>query len=618
VVVGRRRSYPELLCLSCVDLIHQNPMTCVYDLDTKRACHATRVPQEGCGCYWWWRVWEVMGGGRGVRCLTGRGVGCCGDRCLRGWGLDERTCLPKKYVKTKDCSEKCAWFSDAVVPSIHGQWLEQTSTLSHQAYVYDGVGRLTEVQNTPAGEGCTSRIYTYDEDTNRTSLTTRPPNSKGECASEGGTIEKHTYDQADRLTDAGVSYNTFGNITALPATDVGGKEASEELTSEYYVDDQLQSQKQNHQTLGYTLDPAGRTLETIATGEKTSDVTDHYAGPGESPAWTANTSGEWTRNIPGINGSLAAIQNNGESPVLQLANLHGDIIATAYLSETATGLASKADTSEYGVPAVSAPPKYSWLGAIELPTELPSGVIAMGARSYVPQLGRFLQPDPVPGGSANAYGYTFGDPVDSSDPSGESTIQELIAGHAAQVGAEAQAKEEAEIAARRAAEAAAARAAAEEAARWAQYVATLASGPQYTGEEGGPEEEWEEWWEEESGWEYVSDKQGSGNSAHEPRIEPAVLYQPLGEAASGELAEHGQLERSGSTHDVSGDGCGDGGYCGGHWVRRSEKGHRHGEPIGGDGWEPFNAFCATFWWTNPVVAGGCAAGGSVEFYAKAH
>ena len=45
----------------------------------------------------------------------------------------------------------------------------------------------------------------------------------------------------------------------------------------------------------------------------------------------------------------------------------------------------------------------------------------MGARSYVPQLGRFLQPDPVPGGSANAYAYTFGDPVNTSDPSGEST-----------------------------------------------------------------------------------------------------------------------------------------------------------------------------------------------------
>jgi hypothetical protein len=45
----------------------------------------------------------------------------------------------------------------------------------------------------------------------------------------------------------------------------------------------------------------------------------------------------------------------------------------------------------------------------------------MGARSYAPQFGWFLQPDPVPGGSANTYGYTFEDPANSSDPSGELT-----------------------------------------------------------------------------------------------------------------------------------------------------------------------------------------------------
>jgi hypothetical protein len=57
----------------------------------------------------------------------------------------------------------------------------------------------------------------------------------------------------------------------------------------------------------------------------------------------------------------------------------------------------------------------------EVPTELPSAVIVMGARSYVPRLGRFLQTDPVSGGSANAYAYTFGDPVNTSDPSGALT-----------------------------------------------------------------------------------------------------------------------------------------------------------------------------------------------------
>ena len=323
-----------------------------------------------------------------------------------------------EYIKTTHCTEKCTWFSDSVVPSIHGQWLEQTSTLSHEAYAYDNDGRLTEAQTTPAGKGCTTSIYAYEEDTNRTSLTTRAPGSKGECTTTGGTVEKHTYDSADRLTDTGISYNTFGDITALPAADAYGSE----LTSAFYVDNQLQSQTQNGETIGYNLDPAGRTRETVSTGKTNQDIISHYSGNGSTPAWTIETpSGNWTRNIPGIAGGLAAVQNNGAAPVLQLTNLHGDIIATASLSETETKLLSTSETSEFGVPTTSTPPKYSWLGADALSTELPSGIIAMGVRSYIPELGRFLQPDPIPGGSANAYQYTFGDPVNTFDPSGALT-----------------------------------------------------------------------------------------------------------------------------------------------------------------------------------------------------
>lgn len=435
-----------------------------------------------------------------------------------------------EYLKTTHCTENCKWFTDAVVPSIHGQWLSQTSTLAKQAYAYDAAGRLTQVQNTPVGKGCMTHIYAYDEDTNRTSLTTREPNSKGECATEGGTVEKHTYDTADRLTDSGIAYNTFGNIAALSATDAGGSE----LKSSYYVDDQLQSQTQKEQTIGYNLDPAGRTRETVSTGKPViADIISHYAGPGNSPAWTTNTSSETTRNIPGINGPLAAVQNNLETPVLQLPNLHGDIIATAYKSETATALASKADTSEFGVPTTSLPPKYSWLGALELPTELPSGIVAMGARSYVPLLGRFLQPDPIPGGSANAYSYTFGDPINSADPTGAytATAEEWAYNGSSQIATAAAEARAAEIAAaraiQRAAEEAAARVEAEEGAQEASWSAYWAAGPHMLGE---GEEEWgeeEEWYEEEGEYEYASYKLGGESGEGEAHIEPALLLQPL-------------------------------------------------------------------------------------------
>ena len=433
-----------------------------------------------------------------------------------------------EYKKTTHCTEKCVWFSDSVIPSIHEQWLEQTSTLSHQNYTYDNAGRLTQVQNTPTGKSCTTRIYAYDEDTNRLSLTTREPNAKGECATEGGTSETHLYDSADRLADSGTSYSTFGDITGLPATDAGGSE----LTSTYYTDNQLASQTQGNQTIGYHLDPAGRTRETLDTGKTNMDIVSHYAGPTSSPAWTSSNT-EWIRNIPGIAGGLAATQSGETSssamPVLQLTNLHGDIIATAALSETATALASTADTSEYGVPTTSLPPKYSWLGALDIPTELPSGIINMGLRSYVPQLGRFLQPDPIAGGSANAYAYTFGDPVNTSDPSGAYTA--TITAAVIEGGAElANRNEEAYMAEKRAAEEAAALQAAREAQELAEEMAAAAGGPTAgeEGEEGGEEESWEE----EGEYEYAA-KQHGNSGREESRIEPALLVQPLG----GEAAE---------------------------------------------------------------------------------
>jgi RHS repeat-associated protein len=458
-----------------------------------------------------------------------------------------------EYKKLTDCTEekeKCKWFTDTVVPSIHGQWLSQTSTFSKQAYKYNAAGALTEAQSTPTGKDCTARLYALDEDTNRTSMTTRESTSE-KCATEGGTIESHTFDSADRLTDPGIAYSKFGDITTLPWSDAGGKSSSENLTSTFYVDNQLDTQTQNGQTFGYNLDPAGRTMETVETGTKTADIASNYEGPGSEPSWTSNTTGETSRNIHGISGQLVAIQNNSETPVLELANLHGDLIATASYSETATELASKADTSEFGVPTLSLPPKYSWLGAIELANEeLPSGAIDMGARSYVPEIGRFLQPDPIPGGSANAYSYTFGDPVNSSDPSGEFTASWLDAYLEEWAAGAAGGQTEREEAERRAAEEAAARVAAEIAAQQAALAAESAAGPQYS-EEG---EEWEEA-EEEGEYEYASDRQGDTQGTEEPHLEPAILIQPLGEEMGEGLSEGEMVPVKGGAECFNRAGC---------------------------------------------------------------
>ncbi len=65
--------------------------------------------------------------------------------------------------------------------------------------------------------------------------------------------------------------------------------------------------------------------------------------------------------------------------------------------------------------------QYGYLGAKQRNTTTVQGVIEMGARLYVPQLGRFLQTDPVYGGSANPYDYVNQDPANQTDLSGTKT-----------------------------------------------------------------------------------------------------------------------------------------------------------------------------------------------------
>ncbi len=307
------------------------------------------------------------------------------------------------------CATKCpeVWFSDSVVPSIHGETLQQTSSLSKENYAYDSDGRLSETQETPAGKGCAERLYAYEEESNRTSETTREPGTEGKCATEGGTVERHTYDEANRLTDEGVEYEPFGNTTKMPAGDAGGHE----LVSTYYVDNQVATEEQNKQLDKYTYDPAGRTLETFSEkGTKKAALITHYAGSGNALTWTCEEegvegkkecsegTGKWTRNIPGIDGALDAIEEDGKVPVLQLHDLEGNIVGTVADKQTITKLASTYNSLEFGVPSEGkAPPKYAWLGAAGVSTEISfgSGVATQGGESYVPQVARALQTEPV-------------------------------------------------------------------------------------------------------------------------------------------------------------------------------------------------------------------------------
>lgn len=321
------------------------------------------------------------------------------------------------YVKTTNCTTDCTWLHFDAEASIHGQILTAESDLSDQTYTYDATGRLASVEDTPAGGGCTIRSYGYNADSNRTSLTTKPPAADGGCQpGVPGTTITRSYDAADRIHGGGYTYDTFGRITTVPAADAGGTQ----VTATYYVNDLVRSLTKAGTTETWSLDPDRRLRTRTTTGGQTGTVTNHYAGGGDAPAWTADDAAgsAWTRNIPGVAGELAAVQSSQTGTTLQLANLHGDVVATASLDPTVAGPLSTFEATEFGLPRAPSTARYGWLGTQQRETDGLTGVVLMGVRLYAPSLGRFLQADPVPGGALNAYDYAGQDPVNRTDLGG--------------------------------------------------------------------------------------------------------------------------------------------------------------------------------------------------------
>jgi RHS repeat-associated protein len=322
------------------------------------------------------------------------------------------------YTKASNCGTSCTWLSSTAQRSIRGQILVEDGTLGKDEYGYDRLGRLTSERETPAGGSCTTRTYKYDADFNRTSMSTIP-GLAGACSTSGGTTRNYSYDSADRLL--GPTYDEFGRITSLPGEYAGGKT----LTTTYFSNDLVAMQAQEGVTNSYELDSMVRHRQRLQAGGLQGTEIFHYAGPSDSPAWTERGT-SWTRNISGISGDLVALQESGKEIELQLTNLHGDVSATAAISQNATALKTTSTYDAFGN-QTSGPSgrRFGWLGGKFRKTELKSGVIQMGVRTYVPQLGRFLTPDPVFGGSANPYDYANQDPINKLDLSGEILCQKV-------------------------------------------------------------------------------------------------------------------------------------------------------------------------------------------------
>ena len=332
--------------------------------------------------------------------------------------------------------------SSVITENTKGKWATHATTAASSSYTYDAFGRLTDVQQTTAVTNiCTWRHYGFTDRAARTSKATKTSNAG--CAPVSGGIGTpdstigYTYDSADRLvsdTSTATSpwtYDPLGRITSARSS----LNPALTLASTYWDNDKIHTQTiAGVGTQSWTLDPLGRfntSTSSPAVGPGVTTVkTNHYTGDGDNPAWIGESATDpnvVTRYVTGIDGRLALSTSKTGDPVLQMVDLHGDVMGTLTL-DTAGSIStiSYTATDEYGTPldlntggvSANAPPRYGWLGGAQRSGETLGGTILMGSRIYAPGVGRFLSIDPTPGGNANIYDYCTADPVNCTDLTG--------------------------------------------------------------------------------------------------------------------------------------------------------------------------------------------------------
>jgi len=319
--------------------------------------------------------------------------------------------------------------SDSVAYSQSGRVVEQLidgadARPGANNFVYDGAGRLTQAwvpghsltygYDPAAGCGVAPRAA---KNTSRTSV-----------ADNGGPASSYCYDSADKLTSTSdarygaPAYDGHGNTTTL------GKQT---LTYDG-ADRHLGTAVADTPTPGlstavrYVRDATDRIVERKeGTGVALVGPRFGYSGPGDTPDYTVTLEGLITERHIALLGGASITKRPAGGDVWSYPKIHGDVMATADAAGTKQGPTLTYDP--YGQASAGIPDNsdgnfdYGWLGRHQRGTEHAGGIatIEMGARQYVPGLGRFLEVDPVEGGSANDYEYCSADPVNCLDLDGE-------------------------------------------------------------------------------------------------------------------------------------------------------------------------------------------------------